>query len=987
MDSFFPTVIAQRVGLLLLLIGLTACGTSPTTIPTDQSDEASGPSDIFTTPYRLETLDNGLTVLLVRTDYPDIVNLQIPVQTGSRNEVEPGKSGFAHFFEHMMFRGTDNYPAEVYTEILKNAGADQNAYTTDDYTNYHVTFTKGDLDKILEIEADRFQHLKYSEEVFRTEAQAVKGEYLKNSSNPVSKLFEVIRESSFKTHTYGHTTMGYLRDIEEMPNQLEYSKVFFDRWYRPEKAAVILVGDIEIDSALALVEKHFGSWERGNFTNIIPQEPPPSGPLYEHIAWENPTQPWLVMAFRGPRFDPTQKDMPTMDIFSSVYLSQSSELYQKLVVQERLVDALFPSFPDRKDPNLLLIGARLTDIANAGAVRDAIADTLANARVTPVAKDKLEQTKSRLRYQFAAGLDNSEAIGDLLASYMQFNNDPEVINQVYRQYAAVTPDDLITHANNYFVDQGLIVATLANGETMEGFDTRTSIDARVSDGAVDPTESTNTSRDLARRISKWVPEQMPRSGGGVSYVLLPSDSSPLIDVSFVFNTGAADDPPGKKGLAMLTAAMITDAGSKAFSYEEINRAMFPIAAGFSARVDKDMTTLYGGVHRDNLDTWYALVRSQLLTPAFNEDDFNRIKTRAINGVRTDLVGNNDEELGKEMLYQRIFGEDHPYGSYNGGHSDDLEALTLEDVRAFYNQHFTATGLRVGVSGGYDESFLSTLKTDVARLPGGGRAATSAFEDVQLSNGRNGVIIEKDTQAVAVSFGFPIDLVRGDKDWVALWLVRSWLGEHRSFNSHLFGRIREERGMNYGDYAYIEYFPFGMFQFHPDTNLARQQQIFQVWIRPLRTNTDAHFATRVAMYELQKLIDDGLTSAQFEASRNFLDKFVSLLAKSQSRQLGYAIDSDFYRIGNFTDYVRKELAALTVDDVNRVIRENLQTDNMEFVFIAKDAKGLKESLLDDRRSPIEYNAPKPELAEEDAVIEVLPLRFQQIDIVPGDDVFK
>jgi zinc protease len=137
--------------------------------------ESKDANRIFDMPYLMRDLDNGLRVIVVKTDYPDIVTIQIPVQTGSRNEFEPGKSGFAHFFEHMMFRGTDKYPADTYNNILKKAGADQNAYTTDDYTNYHITFTKDDLEKVIEMEADRFQNLKYSEEAFRTEALAVKG--------------------------------------------------------------------------------------------------------------------------------------------------------------------------------------------------------------------------------------------------------------------------------------------------------------------------------------------------------------------------------------------------------------------------------------------------------------------------------------------------------------------------------------------------------------------------------------------------------------------------------------------------------------------------------------------------------------------------------------------------------------------------------------------------------------------------------------------
>ena len=297
--------------LFAVAVLTTACG-QKAEVPAEPAKSTK----IFDMPYLMRDLDNGLRVIVVPTDYPDIVSIQIPVQTGSRNEVEPGKTGFAHFFEHMMFRGTEAYPPEVYGDILKKAGADQNAYTTDDYTNYHITFTKDDLEKVIELEADRFQNLKYTEEQFRTEALAVKGEYLKNFSNPLQKLFERISDLMYTQHTYKHTTMGFIEDIEVMPDQMDYAKVFFDRWYRPEKTVVILVGDVDAEETFALVEKYWGDWERGDYAADIPEEPPLAGPKYEHLVWDGPTQPWLVMTYRGPAFVPTEKDMPSLDLIS-----------------------------------------------------------------------------------------------------------------------------------------------------------------------------------------------------------------------------------------------------------------------------------------------------------------------------------------------------------------------------------------------------------------------------------------------------------------------------------------------------------------------------------------------------------------------------------------------------------------------------------------------------------------------------------------------
>ncbi|HEX6260672.1 MAG TPA: insulinase family protein, partial [Woeseiaceae bacterium] len=319
---------------------------------------------------------------------------------------------------------------------------------------------------------------------------------------------------------------------------------------------------------------------------------------------------------------------------------------------------------------------------------------------------------------------------------------------------------------------------------------------------------------------------------------------------------------------------------------------------------------------------------------------------------------------------------------------DIESITLDDVKKFYADFYTVNNITVGLAGGYGDGFAAQVGRDLQSLPSGARASLEV-PPAPVLQANKAVIVEKETPAVAVSLGFPIGLTRGDPDWVALWLARSYLGEHRSTNARLFQRIREERGMNYGDYAYIEYFPRGMFQFHPDTNLARQQQIFQIWIRPVRNNNDAHFATRTAIYELQKLIDEGMSESDFEASRSFLSKFVSLLTDGQSRQLGYEIDSQYYETARFSDYVRDGLARLTLDDVNRVIRENLSTEAMQHVFVTNDAADLRRRLIDDAPSPVHYDSEKPEeLLEEDREIASLPLGFEAdaVNIVPSSEVF-
>ncbi|MCS6953563.1 MAG: insulinase family protein [Bryobacteraceae bacterium] len=417
-------------------------------------------------PFDYEQVDfpNGLRLITIPTDYPNVVALYIVVQAGSRNEVEPGKSGFAHLFEHMMFRGTKEYPPEKYEAVLKAAGAASNAYTTDDHTAYHTTFSKEDFETILRMEADRFQNLHYSEDVFRTEALAVLGEYNKNAANPISKLYEVLRDTAFDRHTYKHTTMGFLKDIQDMPNQYRYSLEFFDRYYRPEYTTIIVAGDVHKEEVRRLVEKYWGAWKRGSYRPQIPEEPPQKGPREAHVPWPSPTLPWLAVAFKGPAYSDTEKDLAALDLLAFAGFAESSELYQKLVIREQKVDYLEAENPDRLDPYLFTVWARIKNVADVNYVRDQILATLDSFRKAPVPPSRLEAVKNHLRYRFALSLDSSESIAATVARYVALRRTPETINRLYDVYARITPEDVQAAAARYLTESRRTIVTLKGTE-------------------------------------------------------------------------------------------------------------------------------------------------------------------------------------------------------------------------------------------------------------------------------------------------------------------------------------------------------------------------------------------------------------------------------------------------------------------------------------------------------------------------------------------
>jgi zinc protease len=414
--------------------------------------------------YDLHDYPNGLRLVTIPTDYPHVVALYIVVQAGSRNEVEPGKSGFAHLFEHMMFRGTKQFPPARYEDTIKQAGAASNAYTSDDLTVYHTTFSKDDFDTIVMMEADRFQNLDYTEAAFRTETLAVLGEYNKNSAAPPAKLNEVLRNTAFDKHTYKHTTMGFLKDIEDMPNQYAYSRLFYQRFYRPEYTIIVVAGDITKERSRATVEKYWGNWKRGEYRPAIPAEPPAAGgPRANHVNWPTPTMPWLNVAYRAPAYTDTTIEGAALDLLAYIGFSESSDLYQKLVIKDQKVDAFGAGNPDHADPYLFNIQARLKKPADMDAVRQEILATVGLFRETKVAVEKLEAVKRHLRYQFALSLNSSEAIAAVTARYVSLRRTPETINRIYELYARVTPDDIRNVARKYLVDQGRTIVTLTSG--------------------------------------------------------------------------------------------------------------------------------------------------------------------------------------------------------------------------------------------------------------------------------------------------------------------------------------------------------------------------------------------------------------------------------------------------------------------------------------------------------------------------------------------
>lgn len=469
--------------------------------------------------------------------------------------------------------------------------------------------------------------------------------------------------------------------------------------------------------------------------------------------------------------------------------------------------------------------------------------------------------------------------------------------------------------------------------------------------------------------------------------LIPVEGNSLLSFRILLDVGSANDPKGKEGLCQLTLSLLANGGSKSLTFKEIQKKFYPMAASVEFRADKEMSVFSGTVHVDNLEKYYAIFKGMLLEPGFREEDFKRIKTNQLNFLERTLVSNRDEQFGKEILNLMMY-EGHPYGHHQSGTVETLKTLTLDDIKAFYNEHFVQGNITIGFAGGYPSDFPAKVMQDFSSLPEGHTPQLSLPEQ-RMPSGLEMFISEKKTPATAISMGFPVSISKADDDYFALWIAIAHFGEHRQHLSLLFQKIREERGQNYGDYAYADHFIQGSKKF-PAQNYCRQQQYFSIWIRPL-ANSNRHFVLRQAIRELKKLVEEGIPKERFEIARTYLLNYTKLYDQSLSEILGWKMDSKYYGYKDFLAEVQRRLPKITHEDVNRAIKKYLNFENLYIALITDDAESLKNDLVANAPSPITYANPNmPEkILEEDKIIQVFPLDFklEKVRIAPATDFFQ
>jgi zinc protease len=496
-------------------------------------------------------------------------------------------------------------------------------------------------------------------------------------------------------------------------------------------------------------------------------------------------------------------------------------------------------------------------------------------------------------------------------------------------------------------------------------------------------------------------------------VELKMPRSNKVVIKLMFRNGSVSDAAGKEGLTSLTTDLISDGGTQSMTKAQIQDKIYPWAASISGSTDKEVSIFTFETPTQYLDSFYTIIRDLITKPGFRKEDFDRIKSNQKNYVDEVIRQSSDEEYSKKALEDLLFRGTH-YQHMVAGTSQGVAAITIEDVKKHYSKNYSTSNLTIGIAGNYSSTFLQKMKSDLSSLGGGLASTAMAPTSVTTGapaqpSGLNVEIISKDNAlGSAIFMGFPLSITRRDDDFAALMVANSWLGEHRKSYSHLYQKIREERSMNYGDYSYIEWYEGGGGNMLPPPGVPRNNNYFAIWIRPVQTAAGlkkqypeladitighAHFAIRMALHEMQQMIDKGMSKEDFEATRDFLRSYIKLYIQTPERQLGYLMDAKFYGRKNYITEMDALLGKLTLDQVNAAIKKYWQTQNMYVTIVTdkSEAEPLAKSLKENLPSPMSYsNSLKSSLNEkilaEDKTIENYKLNIKDVKIVDSKDTF-
>ncbi len=938
----------KKLIILALLLPLAACNNDNSEVATitDNSavpaalppgitlvDEFKGDDSGIAIPYAKYTLANGLTVVLHEDHSDPLVHVDVTYHVGSNRE-QVGRSGFAHFFEHMMFQGSENVADEEHFKIVSNAGGTLNGSTNSDRTNYYQTMPVNQLEIALWLEADRMGFLldAVTQEKFEIQRETVKNERGQSVDNaPYGRAFETLNKALYpQEHRYSWPVIGWMEDLNRA--DVDDLKHFFLRWYGPNNAALTIGGDIDPIKTLELVNQYFGSIPRGPEVENLPKEP---GNLDadRYVTLEDNKIHLPAVALIIPTVYSTHADEAPLDAAAKILgQGQASLLYQRLVQTGRAVNAFVNhSCRELACEIMFIVIQNPASGETLAKMEQAIRDTMDEFAAREISEDDLQKFKANYESGRVFGLQSVAGKVSTLAAFQTYTGSPAGIGEEIQRYLNVEIEDVQRVFGQYVAGQPAVVLSIVPEGKLELAAAEQNYQAPDRDipdsfGDEDRELSLRPVTDDFDRSLTPVPGTNPNVElpaiwdtsltNNVRVLAVPNTETPTVTIRATFDMGQRDEPPGKAGLTSLTASLMREA-TKQRSAAEFSEELERIGASVSVGPGQYQTTVTVNSLTKNLDKAIALMLERILEPAFTEEDFDRIKTRTIEGLLANRK--TPRGLAGRAIEAVLHGPEHPLSYPMGGLPSTVESITLEDVRAYYAAHIPAhlTGLLVS-SGLQQEDIIDALQgfagietTEAYRIP---------IEDMPEINNRTLYLVNKEGAAQSsLRTAQPSITYDALGDYYKAGLANFNLGG--TFNSRINLNLREDKGYTYGARSGF--------------NGGKEFGSFRV---STEVNKDATAASLTEILkELESYSADGMSEEEYDFMRSAIGQRDALQYETPGRKLGLLGNVLRHDLPlNYRTLQNNILKETDRDALNTLSSRLIDPENMAIVVVGDEA---------------------------------------------------
>ncbi|HWI50575.1 MAG TPA: pitrilysin family protein [Symbiobacteriaceae bacterium] len=877
-------------------------------------------------PTRVDWLANGMRVLTRELHHAPVACVMVWYGVGSRNEV-PGRTGISHFLEHMMFKGTEQFPMGALEEGVKLRGGMSNAFTSHDYTSYYQVLPARHLEFGLQIEADRMVNMRFDPDLTVRERGIIVSELEGRENSPHFWLQSGFMHEAFKQMPYRHHVLGYKDDIKATTAQ--WLTEHYQRYYRPNNATLVAVGDFDTDKLLEMAQRHFGSILPGApVAPLSVREPEQTGERRFEVRRPGPN-PYLMAGYRMPGDD--HPDVPALTVLSAILsggpsfammgggaaMGRSSRLYRNLVASGLATYASANPWSLAYEGLFLCNASPVPGVANEK-VEAAMFAEVDGLRQDPVPADELERAKKQVRAQWIYAMESAMNQAVLLGA-TAMTDSVDGFDTALEKFEAITADDLLRVARTYLQPERRTVgwflpeaqaktAPTAPYEPPTDQITGTTPEfQKLGQAAAEAPAPAKRSPILDR--GRIVRRELP---AGVTLLVYPAETIPSALVRVQLESGPCHDPLDKAGLARLTSQLMTR-GTRKYSADEL--AIKTDSLGMSVRVDLGRETAVALLKclPEDLDEGLDVLAEVLRRPTFPEEEFRRMRERMLVGVRE--AENDTRSVAARKLSEMLYPEGYPYRAPAGGTEETLNAISREDVVAYHDRFYRPAGAIITVVGNVD---AAAVEAGIVRALDGwsggeGRPVFPALGARTAAEQAHAAIPGKTQTDVAL--GWPL-VDRSHPDYLALeFLATLFGGNGTPASSRLFRDVREKYGLSYYQYA-----SFG-------GALGASPWTVHIGVNPSRVD----FAADLLRQELRRLSDEAVPAEELDSLKLFLEDYPAVQHESPERVAGRLAEIERFDLG--LDYVERypELVrALTAEALQAVAARHLSVDRVALV---------------------------------------------------------